>query len=493
MMYLGNSKRFLLVWLIVLTIAVPWFAFSPGLFMAYAGYGPSKPEAPENSPFTVYLPITIKNLTSRTIFGIDLNDKSDAAINKLKEANASWARRYAIKWASVEQVEGQYDWKALEWLDNLSLQANANGFTLLPIVSQTPDWAQQIAGYPCGPIKADKLYAFGEFMYQLVLRYSYPPYNVLYYQIWNEPDVDYRWAPSPDTPFGCWGNNDEPNYYGGEYYADVLKVIYPRVKAANPQAQVVIGGLLMGCNPNLPLYCTYHQSKYLEGILYHYGDMDGKNYFDAVAFHAYSDYNGNFGQYVNGGWYALWNNVGPVVIEKARFIKQVLANYGAYNKKLFATEIALRCGPGEQAPSCLAYDENFEITKAYYLAQAYAASIAEGLEAAIWFDLSGTWRRVALLNTDLTNRYAYLAFKVARNSLKSGEFIGEVTEYAGTKGYKFWVDGYEVWLLWSLDGNAHQITLPKTPVSSWDVLGAPLGYGSTFTLTISPVYLRFSP
>lgn len=482
-----DLEKFLLLTLIVF-LAVPWLTISSGLSNAFAHFEPSTQESPS---FTVYLPIVIRNLSDKTIFGIDLNDKSATAIAKVKEANTSWARRYAIKWASVEQVEGQYNWKMLEWLDVLALQAQTNGFTLLPIVSQTPDWAQEIQGYPCGPIKSIKLAAFGEFMYQLVLRYSYPPYNVLYYEIWNEPDVDYRWVASPDNMFGCWGNNDEPNYYGGEYYADVLQAIYPRIKAANPNAQVIIGGLLMGCNPNLPQYCTYHQSKYLEGILYHHGALDGKNYFDGVAFHAYSDFNGTLGQYVNGGWYAVWNNVGPVVIEKARFIKQVLAHYGAQNKMLFATEIALRCGPGENATSCQSYDENFELTKAYYLAQAYAASIAEGLKAAVWFDLNGTWRRVALLNEDFSDRYAYTAFKVARDSLKNGAFLGEVTEYSGVKGYKFMVDGYEVWLLWSLDGNPHQITLPESPVSSWDVLGNPLGYGASFTLTISPVYLRF--
>ena len=44
----------------------------------------------------------------------------------------------------------------------------------------------------------------------------------------------------PDSVFGCWGDNDD-DYYGGGYYADMLKMVYPAVKSADPQAQVLIG------------------------------------------------------------------------------------------------------------------------------------------------------------------------------------------------------------------------------------------------------------
>ena len=36
-------------------------------------------------------------------------------------------------------------------------------------------------------------------------------------------------------------------YYGGGYYAEMLKIVYPQIKAADPEAQILIGGLLLFC------------------------------------------------------------------------------------------------------------------------------------------------------------------------------------------------------------------------------------------------------
>ena len=43
--------------------------------------------------------------------------------------------------------------------------------------------------------------------------------------------------------FGCW-DDPEDAYYGGEYYAEMLKVVYPVIKEADPEAKVLFGGLL---------------------------------------------------------------------------------------------------------------------------------------------------------------------------------------------------------------------------------------------------------
>lgn len=441
-----------------------------------------------------YLPLVFKRYPQWNVFGIEDGYGSGySAIQKFVESGADWYRINPINWAEIEQTEGVYDWSILQWFEDLVLKANAEGFLVLPVVHKTPTWAQKISGYYCGPIKDDKIGAFANFMAALVSRYSRPPYNVKYWQIWNEPDADPDYV-YPDAPYGCWADDADP-YYGGGYYADVLKIIYPAIKAADPASKVVVGGLLMGCNPNIPPpACTYHQAKYLEGILRHNGAMDGKYYFDIVAFHAYSDYNGNYGQYVNGGWQAFWNNVGPVVIEKARFIKNVLNQYGASNKGLMATEIALRCGPGDSAPSCTGNDANFDHTKAFYLAEAYAASIAEGLQAGIYYSLRYSWRNTALLNPDLSDRMAFIAFKAARERLDNAEFVREITEYTGVKGYVFIEYAQQIWFLRSLDGVPHVITLPEEPSMGWDVFGNQLSnLTTTITTTIAPIYLGFDP
>ena len=44
--------------------------------------------------------------------------------------------------------------------------------------------------------------------------------------------------------YGCWGVRTDP-YYGGRAYGDMLKVVYPAIKASNPAVQVLHGSLLL--------------------------------------------------------------------------------------------------------------------------------------------------------------------------------------------------------------------------------------------------------
>ena len=85
----------------------------------------------------------------------------------------------------------------------------------------TPAWAQKYPGVACGPISEDALDDFAEFMAALVSRYSQPPYNVRYWEIGNEPDID-RTLVDSQSIYGCWGEKDDP-YYGGKYYGEMLK------------------------------------------------------------------------------------------------------------------------------------------------------------------------------------------------------------------------------------------------------------------------------
>ena len=200
--------------------------------------------------------------------GINLEN----GLEPVKKSGAFWVRRNALLWSEVEPQEGKRNWGALAGLENEMKNASRDGLSLILIVRSTPYWAQKFPGVACSAVKPDKLAAFGSFMRDLVARYSPPPYSVKYWEIGNEPDI----APelvSPDSIFGCWGDS-KVSYYGGEYYAEMLKVVYPQVKAADPQAQVSIGGLLFDCNPDNPpepsssgkLYdCT--AGSFLEGIL----------------------------------------------------------------------------------------------------------------------------------------------------------------------------------------------------------------------------------
>jgi hypothetical protein len=351
----------------------------------------------------------------------------------------------------------------------------------------------------CGAIKPDKLEAFGNFMYDLVSRYSPPPYNVKYWELWNEPDVAPELAAimyDGNIPFGCWGDTSDP-YYGGGYYAEMLlKAVYPRIKAADPQAQVLVGGLLLDCDPSICIWLGHDDRppKFLEGILRN----NGGAYFDGVGYHVYDTYQGTLGQFSLWTWNSAWNTTGSATIAKAHFIKQVLDTYHISGKFIMNTEIAIVCGgfedPPGQSPCDSEPTSTFEQTKAYYVAQVYSAAIAEGLRANIWYSVLG-WRNSGLLTSSGASP-AYDSYQFARSELINASFMGDINSVdtggvSGVKGYKFNRGDRTIWLLWSLDGTEHNISFSTPPSAIFDVYGNALPAGTPLNATLMPIYIEW--
>ena len=85
-----------------------------------------------------------------------------------------------------------------------------------------------------------------------------------YFEIWNEPDVPVM---TLDEIYGCWGDASLP-YFGGLGYGQMLKQVTPQMKAANPAIQVLMGGVVLDCDPvNPPLGKNCQSATYFEGIL----------------------------------------------------------------------------------------------------------------------------------------------------------------------------------------------------------------------------------
>ena len=423
----------------------------------------------------------------QTVFGAEMAQLTPAGgLTQMAAANTTWSRRNGVLWSAVEPTEGARNWGALASLDAELQAASANGIQVVLIVRSTPDWARKIAGSgsTCGPVRADKLAVFGTFMNELVARYSVAPYNVKYWELWNEPDIDPSYF-AADSVYGCWGDINDP-YYGGGYYADMLKAAYPQIKAADPQAQVLLGGLLMNCDPRPGAGCAAVNSspipaKFLEGILLN----GGGPYFDGVSFHAYDYYLNQLGQYGNPNWQSAWNTTGPSVTAKAQFIQSVLSQYGVSGKFLMNTETALLC-------ELCSNDADFETTKASYVAQSYAAAISQWLRANIWFSVLG-WNNSALLNSNLTPRPAYTAFQFARNELQNAFVLRDVTDYAGVKGYEFQLGTRHIMVLWSLDGASHSVAPPfGTPLAVWDALGNSVTPSPSISVGLTPLYIELN-
>jgi hypothetical protein len=289
-------------------------------------------------------------------------------------AGVSRVRTLAFRWDKIEPVRTTpptYHWETVN--EASLINAYENHIDVLAMIQFTPAWAQKVPGYYCGPIAQEHLDEFAHFLSALVARYSAAPYGVRFYELGNEPDVDPSLV-NPDSWFGCWGD-DTDEFYGGGYYAEMLKVATPAIKNGNHEARVYVGGLLLDCDPNNPPPGNdCKSSKFLEGIL----DNGGGPFFDVVSFHAYTYYRDSLGQMANYGW----SGSETAIPEKTAFLQSVLEQYGYGDKPLVNSEAAMLC---------LSVDDDCLETQAMYVPRAFAEALALGLKTQYYYEMIGGW------------------------------------------------------------------------------------------------------
>ena len=437
---------------------------------------PTATPTPLPTPITIYLPLVTNLFPLSTVFGVEMEAiTAGGGMEEVAASQVTWVRRNGVNWSELQPDKAVApDWSKLSGLEQELADAFERNLKVILVVRGTPVWARRYPLSECGQINSTEYTSFATFMAQLVDRYKDPPYGVRHWEIWNEPD-----GPLNDSsdPYGCWGDLSDPTYFGGDDYGAMLQVVYPAVKSVDADAQVLIGSLLLDCDPgggcgegSLPP----ESARFLEGIL----AAGAGDSFDGVGFHAYDYYAGELGKYENLNWGSSWNSQGPVVAAKAAFVRDVLAARGVTDKYLVNTETALICGaatdPPGQDPCSSDPDSSFERSKADYAAQAYAAALAEGLKANIWYSVFG-WRNSALLNGDLTPRPAYDALGFARLTLAKPTVLGQISPSdvggASALGYKFQQGDRQIWVLWSTSTSEQPITLPSTPTEVRDSHG----------------------
>jgi len=149
-----------------------------------------------------------------------------------------------FSWAQIESEPGRLDWSQVD----ATVATNAKaGLTTLPFVFGTPRWAAELDGWSCpttetcvsyAPRTEESRAAFAAFMRLLVRRYG--PNGSFWrqprelravpietWQIWNEPNLSSFYAPQVD-PAG---------------YAALMQAVTPAIRAEDPKAQVLLGGL----------------------------------------------------------------------------------------------------------------------------------------------------------------------------------------------------------------------------------------------------------
>lgn len=291
-----KTLRLTLIYVEIVLLAIIFFLGPPsrGDTVVQAQSPVDSGDTPAGGPLTPTTTMTSRQAgSSNSMLGVAISRFSaEAGLAELSALNVNWSRReFPIDWRVVEPSEGQYNWAALADFEAEILMAQANQVEPIIEIQFTPAWAQKVPGWACGAIRADKFEAFADFVEQLISRYgSATAYQVRYWQIGNEPDL----APeeiAPENWFGCWGDVNDP-YFGGGHYAQMLQVVYPRIKAVDPTAQVMLGGLLLQCNPyrrTVDVDCIrasrLQSGLFLEGVL----RAGGGDYFDVADVHSYAE------------------------------------------------------------------------------------------------------------------------------------------------------------------------------------------------------------
>jgi polysaccharide biosynthesis protein PslG len=221
-----------------------------GLFIA-GGCTPAISQEPTPEPD---LPASAKRVSFAVLEDYEKGDDLDgvaldfALLNELEIDTM----RTSFGWDNFEPVRGQYDFA---WLEEFVSLADQYGIKIRPYIGYTPDWAGApdsdsiVWNDPPGDYQD-----WYNFVYQLVQALSDHP-NVLSYEIYNEMNTSLWWDGSV------------------EQYRETLKQAAEAVHAADPDAQILLGGL---ADPD------YH---WFRGVL-----EDGyARYYDILPFHAYPE------------------------------------------------------------------------------------------------------------------------------------------------------------------------------------------------------------
>ena len=185
--------------------------------------------------------------------------KIQRSLQLVREMGAPWIVEF-FPWAYYQGEDGHIAW---EHPDLVVEHAYAQGLTVIARIGWTPGWARP----PDTPIAYldDTAYDdFGRFAAAFAQRYQG---KVDYLVIGNEPNLSREWGYRQTTPVD---------------YVNLLRVVYPLVKAANPDITILAGALAPTLEP-LGSVNGLNELDYLRGMY----EGGAAAYFDGLAVHTY--------------------------------------------------------------------------------------------------------------------------------------------------------------------------------------------------------------
>jgi len=158
--------------------------------------------------------------------------KREEAMSLIAQAGIKWIRQ-EFTWEDIE-IHGKGDFEdrrhepyrsAWDKYDQIVELAEIHDVNIMARLSNPPAWTRAMTNTVGAFAPPDNLADYGDFVEAVATRYKG---RIPAYQIWNEPNIYPEWGEYPIS--------------AGEY-TELLKVGYTRVKAADPEAIVVMGAL----------------------------------------------------------------------------------------------------------------------------------------------------------------------------------------------------------------------------------------------------------
>jgi len=433
-------------------------------------------------------------------WAIDMSglDTDPAMRDLAAAAGFRWVRTF-INWRGIEPnepVNGQhtYNWS---WTDSL-FNVYRNDRRLLPLVvvaAPNPDWAAvSYDSRRCGPIDPAHLNDFGEFVYQLVSRYA----DVAQYWVFYNEQDHWTHRTSDHDAGGCWGGH-------GAEYAQMLAVAWDAAHRADPEAQVIFGGVAYEPVWNQGVH--WDRLFFRDVFRYMY-DNPGPGYVDIILANQYNAYRDDWDRTLPQYQEIIAKFKGAkdddsfnATIAKAYSIARWQSAYGL-DKPIGASEVGLQVSSGCSSEAVC------EELQARHAVHVNVRGLAAGLKIITWYTLVDKPTdplKYGLVRSDLTLRPAYTAYQVLTQQLDGYEFDQQlvVSGKPNIQAYRFDRDGAKKLVLWRDSGEkikSQSTTATETMIVSAAELGTwtgqvrvtyKLGNSTTYSGT-SSVSLTFS-
>jgi hypothetical protein len=310
----------------------------------------------------------------------------DTTVSSMAAAGIGWVRAN-VAWSGAEpDAKGVLNQAWLLQVDYAVTRARAAGIqVLMPIADGVPYWASaDPTKYRDGSGNHWNKYwrptnpaDYADFVGSMVTRYQ--ALGVHTYEVWNEPNTATFWPSGPSAT----------------EYVQVLAAAYPAIKAADPSATVVLGGL------------SKNDYDYL-AQLYTAGAAP---YFDAVAVHPYTGI-------VDPTW--CWNEAGTTKLAKDAFcgieeVRRTMVAAGDSAKTMWLTEFGWSTNTGAYGVS--------ETVQADFLVKAMnkIRSSYPFVQGAFWYNFRNNFwlnnspadyeANLGLLRVDFSAKPAYTALQ----------------------------------------------------------------------------------